>query len=364
MRSLIQPQVFDALLGVITLFAAFASFHLARLFLRQGVVRLLSRTEASWDDMLVKSGVFEKIGWLAPALVIYASVLYFAPAAEKTIIRLLYAYSIGVSVLFIDSALTAINDIYGKTKTARDLPIKGYLQVVKLIAYLAGGLVVIAILLKQSPWVFLSGLGAATAVLVLIFKDTLLSFVASVQLATNDMIRLGDWIEAPKFDADGEVIDIALHTVKIQNWDLTITTIPTFKLIEDSFKNWRGMKNAGARRIKRSVNLDVSTISFGEGRLTNVARFRIYLEEWLRQNPLLRKDMSIVVRQLQSGQFGLPIEIYAFTSETRWAEYEALQADIFEHIFAVAPEFGLRIFQAPSAVMEMKVRTPGSIPPA
>jgi miniconductance mechanosensitive channel len=370
MKPLLSAQLHDMLIWAGTFALAVASFFVARLILRQVVARLLTLTTATWDDALHKRGVFEKIGWLAPALVVYASISYFAPGAERGILRILQAYSIGVFVIVSDSLLSAVNDIYSMSKAARDLPIKGYLQVVKLILYLAGVLVVVAILLRQSPWVFLSGLGAATAVLLLVFKDTLLSFVASVQLATNDMIRLGDWIEIPKFDADGEVIDVALHTVKVQNWDMTITSIPTYKLIDDAFKNWRGMQSSGARRIKRAITLDVTSIKFvseedianiakidnfaeqiakkGDGRLTNVGRFRLYLVEWLRANPHLRKDMSLVVRQLASGPLGLPLEIYAYTNETRWAEYEAIQSDIFDHVLAIAPEFGLRIFQGPT----------------
>lgn len=351
MTPLLSERLYDLSIWAGTLAVAVASFFLARFLLRHVVARLLTLTASSWDDALHKRGVFEKIGWLAPALVLYAATSYFAPDAERGILRLLQAYSIGVFVLVADSMLSAVNDIYVTTKAARDLPIKGYLQVVKLIIYLAGLIVIVAILLRQSPWVFLSGLGAATAVLLLVFKDTLLSFVASVQLATNDMIRLGDWIEIPKFDADGEVIDVALHTVKVQNWDMTITTIPTYKLIDDAFKNWRNMQAAGARRIKRSVSIDITTIAFvdggGEKKITNVGNFRRYLLGWLRENPNIRKDMSIVVRQLMSGPLGLPLEIYAYANETRWAEYEAIQAEIFEHVIAIAPEFGLRIFQSP-----------------
>jgi miniconductance mechanosensitive channel len=245
------------------------------------------------------------------------------------------------------------------------------------------------LLFKKSPWVFLSGFGAATAVLLLVFKDTILSFVASIQLATNDMIRLGDWIEMPKYEANGEVIDIALHTVKVQNWDLTITTIPTFKLIEDSFKNYRGIETCGARRIKRAIHLDVTSVRFVDRpqlerfekiqllapyvrdkqveielwnkeksvdvsspvngrRMTNVGTFRAYLYEYLKANTRLRQDMALVVRQLPPGPDGLPIEINVFAGETKWAEFEAIQSDIFDHILAVLPEFDLRAFQNPS----------------
>lgn len=354
MKALLDSRFVDLLVLVATLAFAIGSLFLSQLILRHGVRRLLTITNATWDDILYERGVFEKIAYLAPALVIYGSVSHFAPAAEAGILRALQAYTVGVFVVFADRLLSAINDIYALSKTARDLPIKGYLQIVKLVFYLFGGIVIIAILVRQSPWVFLSGLGAATAVLLLVFKDTILSFVASVQLATNDMIRIGDWIEIPRFDADGEVIDIALHTVKVRNWDLTITTIPTFKLIEDAFKNWRGMQAAGARRIKRAVHIDITSIAFispdgEEPRITNAGKFRRYVLEWLRANPNLRKDMSLVVRQMAPGPLGLPLEIYAYSQETRWSEFEAIQSEIFEHILAIAPEFGLRIFQSPGS---------------
>ena len=252
-----------------------------------------------------------------------------------------------------------------------------------------GSIVTLAVLMDKNPTVFLSGVGALTAVLMLVFKDTLLSFVASIQLASNDMLRVGDWLEMPQLGADGDVIDIALHTVKVQNWDKTISTIPTHRLINDSFKNWRGMSESGGRRIKRRINVDMSSIRFLtedeidrlEGfallkdyiaekkkdiaaynkehasgpdvihkarRLTNIGCFRAYIAAYLREHPKIHREMTFLVRQLQSTPQGLPIEVYVFTNITNWNEYEGIQSDIFDHLLAIAGEFGLQVFQDPS----------------
>jgi miniconductance mechanosensitive channel len=292
-------------------------------------------------------------------------------------------------VLSVGSVLTAANAIYSTRPEHKERPIKGYLQVVKILLYVAACVVIVATLMDRSPWLFLSGIGAMTAVLLLIFKDTILSLVASIQLTSNEMVRVGDWIEMPQLGADGDVIDVALHTVKVQNWDKTITTIPTHKLISESFKNWRGMSDSGGRRIKRSLFLDLNTIRFleaeeierfgrfallkdyiGEKReelaefnqqpgrdlslradtrqLTNVGTLRAYIVNYLRAHPSIRQDMTLIVRQRDPGPNGLPLEIYTFTNDTRWAAYEDIQSDIFDHILAIVPEFGLRVFQTPS----------------
>jgi miniconductance mechanosensitive channel len=263
-------------------------------------------------------------------------------------------------------------------------------QLAKLFLYVMGGVSVVSILLDKSPLVFISGIGAMTAVLLLVFKDTILSLVASVQIATNDMIHVGDWVEMPQCGADGDVIDIALHTVKIQNWDKTITTVPTHRFIEEGFKNWRGMSRSGGRRIKRAVRIDVSSIRFltleevdrfegwsllrdyirekrqeladynaaleGDGavsadlrQLTNVGTFRAYVRNYLEHHPKIHDHgFTLLVRQLQPGPDGLPIELYCFSNDQDWTRYEGIQSDIFDHILAILPEFGLRAFQSPS----------------
>ena len=292
-------------------------------------------------------------------------------------------------VLLAGAVITAFQDIYSELESCRELPIKSYAQIVKIILYVLGGLATIAVLTGKSPWVLLSGIGALMAVIVLVFRDTILSLVASVNIASNRLVKVGDWIEAPAFDADGDVIDIALHTIKVQNWDKTITTIPTHKLVDNSFKNWQGMQESGGRRIKRAIHVDMNSIRFcdeetlkrfgrfqlirdyvshrqGEvdeanraqnidttqivngRRLTNVGTFRAYIAAYLRQHPKIHQDMTFLIRQLPPGENGLPIEVYVFTNDTVWANYEAIQADIFDHLLAVMPAFDLRVFQNPT----------------
>ncbi|MDP3714990.1 MAG: mechanosensitive ion channel family protein, partial [Burkholderiales bacterium] len=290
--------------------------------------------------------------------------------------------------LALGAALDVANDLYRRRPDAASKPIKGYLQVVKLVIYVLATVLIIATLIDRSPLILLSGLGAMAAVLMLVFQDTLLSLVASVQISSNDMVRVGDWIEMPQLNADGDVIDIALHTVKVQNWDKTITTIPTKRLITESFKNWRGMSESGGRRIQRSLLIDQNSVRFfsaaereclhrfallrehleekereiGEWnarleaqgrdpvnarRLTNLGTFRIYVDSYLRNHPGIHQGMTTLVRQRNPGPTGLPLEIWCFTNTTVWGEYEAIQSDIFDHLLAIIPEFGLRIFQAP-----------------
>ncbi|MDX1482753.1 MAG: mechanosensitive ion channel, partial [Woeseiaceae bacterium] len=287
------------------------------------------------------------------------------------------------------SQLSAGNAITDRPEMARSRPLTGFVQRLQIVVWIYGGDMIIAALLDRSPLLLLSGFGAMTAILILVFKDTILSLVASVQLTAQDMVRVGDWIEMPQFGADGDVIDVQLHTIKVQNWDRTITTIPTHKLISDSFRNWRGMTESGGRRIKRAIHLDVTTIRFQTAeeierfrrfvlledyiaakekeladyndalkkkvdddvnfrRLTNVGTFRAYAFNYLKNHPQVHGDMTLLVRQQEPGPEGLPIEIYCFTNTTAWADYEGIQSDIFDHLLAIVPEFGLRLFQKPS----------------
>ncbi|MFN2239174.1 MAG: mechanosensitive ion channel family protein, partial [Thermoanaerobaculia bacterium] len=299
------------------------------------------------------------------------------------------AFMILTIALAISALFAAINDIYLASERARTHPIKGYLQVAQIIVFVISILLMIAVLIERSPLLLLSGFGAMTAVLMLVFKDTILSLVASVQITTNDMLRVGDWIEMPQLGADGDVIDIALHTVKVQNWDKTITTIPTHRLISESYRNWRGMEESGGRRIKRAIHLDQTAIRYltpeertrmhrvsllseyitskqaeleafnaslteqgqepvNTRRLTNLGTFRAYVEAYLRHHPRVHQGLTLLVRQQPPGPTGLPIEIYCFTNTVKWAEYEAVQSDIFDHLLAIVPEFGLRVFQQPT----------------
>lgn len=314
------------------------------------------------------------------------------PEGVRIVVQNLAEAGIVLSIAFaISGALNYVNELYARRPEAKSRPIKGYLQVLKIVVFAGAAILAIAVLMDESPLLLLSGLGAMAAVLMLVFKDTILSLVASVQLSSNDMLRVGDWIEMPQLNADGDVIDIALHTVKVQNWDKTITTIPTHRLISESYRNWRGMKDAGGRRIKRSMFLDQNAIRFlsddelarvrrfrllddylarkdeelrdwnakslaencdrvNARRITNIGTFRAYVIAYIKAHPHIRDDMTMLVRQLPPSPQGLPLEIYCFTSTTVWSDYEAIQSDIFDHLLAILPEFGLRIYQEPSGL--------------
>ncbi|MEL7296150.1 MAG: mechanosensitive ion channel domain-containing protein [Pseudomonadota bacterium] len=357
------------------------------------VARALARQTASrWDDALVEQGVFGRLAHVLTAAAAYFGIGLVPDLSEslQTIVRnVAVAYGILAIIRTLSATLSAVNAMYESGGHAVERPIKGYIQVTKLVLYCLGAILVVSALIDKSPVILLSGFGAMTAVLLLVFKDTILSLVASVQLSSLDMIRVGDWIEMPQFNADGDVIDVALHTVRVQNWDKTITTIPTHTLIAESFMNWRGMQQSGGRRIKRSLRIDMRTVRFltdeeivrfkrfallkdyivgkrealqayndalpdetaadvNMRRLTNLGTLRAYLINYLRHHPRIHKDMTLLVRQLQPGADGLPIEIYCFTATTAWAEYERIQADVFDHLLAIRPEFGLGVFQGPS----------------
>jgi miniconductance mechanosensitive channel len=291
--------------------------------------------------------------------------------------------------LVIDAVLNALHEIYRSLPISQGRNIKGYIQVVKIVFYFIAIILIISIFSGEAPKVLLGGLGAMAAVLILVFKDTILGFVASIQLSANKMVNVGDWISMPKYNADGDVIDIGLNTVKVQNWDKTIATIPTYALVSDSFNNWRGMEESGGRRIKRSLNIDMNSVGFlsknqidkfrkfnllkdyvvqkekeitefnkslnleadevTNGRkMTNLGTFRKYLEEYLMAHPKIHTDMTFLVRYLQPTEKGMPVEIYVFSNDQAWANYEAIQSDIFDHILAILPEFELRVFQNPT----------------
>ncbi|WP_336789980.1 mechanosensitive ion channel family protein [Paenibacillus sp. MMO-177] len=341
-----------------------------------------------WDNYLLDRKVFHKLSHIVPAIILYYFSFSFS-AYHSLILKGITIYLIIVVLLVLDAFLNAVNDIYRTYDISRSRPIKGYVQVVKIFLFIIGGILAISNLIGESPVILISGIGALSAVMMLIFKDSLLGLVAGVQLTANDMVRVGDWIEMPKYGADGDIIDISLHTVKVQNFDKTITTIPSYALISDSFKNWRGMQDAGGRRIKRAVYIDMNSISFCtpemigkfkkihllseyildkereilhynleneidptvpvNGRaMTNIGVFRAYVERYVEQHPKIHKGMTRIVRQLAPAENGLPLEIYAFTNDINWAIYEGVQSDIFDHILAVAPEFGLHVFQSPS----------------
>ena len=395
--------------GVLALITGAIIINLIAKHLLVGTARAFAkRSSVTWDDALVTHNVFGRLVQVLPALIVFVGVP-FVPGLPEGVVQLMRNVAMGYMVLMLTLALTAMlsaaNTIYSESPVAKDRPLKGFVQLVQIVVWIFGGVMIIAAVLDRSPLLLLSGFGAMTAILLLVFKDTILSLVASVQLTAQDMVRVGDWIEMPQFGADGDVVDVQLHTVKVQNWDKTITTIPTHRLITDSFKNWRGMSQAGARRIKRSIFLDVSSIRFqtqdevdhftrfallkdyvenkelelvaynealatevdGEvnrRRLTNAGTFRAYAYNYLKNHPKIHKGMTLIVRQLGPGPEGLPLEIYCFTNTTEWAAYEDIQSDIFDHLLAIVPEFGLRLYQKPagSDLANLKYQERGQTP--
>ena len=349
--------------------------------------RAIARTQTQWDDALANRGVLTQITYLAPAVVFYYGTSFFSGAVD-ILARIILVYVVVNLVIITTRLLAAGNDIYQTYPISHKRPIKGYVQLASLVVTLLGGALAICTLLGVSPWGILSGLGAVTALLILVFRDTILSLIASVQIAAYDLVRPGDWIEMPPLGVDGDVIDVALHTVRVQNWDKTIVTVPTHKLIEDSFKNWRGMTESGGRRIKRSIFIDQTSIKFVDEEalerlsrinrlapyltekkkevttrgaasngttdllnrrsLTNVGTFRAYMEAYLRDNSKIHQEMTFLVRQLPPSPQGLPLEIYVFTNDTDWGRYESIQADIFDHLLAALSTFELRVFQQPT----------------
>lgn len=349
----------------------------------------IKNNKLKWDDTLVERKVLDRLILYIPAIIVFNAAPIFGEG-EFLVQRLAVTYALVATIFVVDAVLNAINDLYNTyAKNSKAKPIKGFIQVLKIVFGIIIFIVLIANLIGQSPVIILSSLGALTAIYSLIFKDAILGFVAGIQLSANDMVRIGDWIEMGKYGADGYVTDITLTTVKVQNWDKTITTIPTYALISDSFKNWRGMFETGGRRIKRSVFIDMTSIRFltkedierlkkihylkdyieakekeieeynkkhninpeikVNGRhLTNIGTFRAYITNYLKNHPQLNPTLLQIVRQLDPGPNGLPLEIYCFTADTRWVVYEGVQSDIFDHILAVASEFDLRIFQNPS----------------
>lgn len=367
--------------------------RITKRFIISVVHPIIKKSSTSWDDELIEHGVLIRCSHIALAAVVhFLTPVIFAGypqiiLASKTVVN---TYLVVIVLLIIDSVLNLLREVWDKLPIGKRFPSKSFVQAAKLVINLIGCIFILSAILGKSPVVFFSGLGAITAILLLIFKDAILGLVAGFQLSVNNMVMVGDWIEMPGRGADGDVIDVSLTTVKVQNWDKTITTIPTYALISDSFKNWRGMHSSGGRRIKRSINIDLRSIQFADEellerfkririlkpyleeklsdiqkhnknvgddlselingrRLTNVGTFRAYCLSYLRNHPKIHaKGMTLLVRQLEPTKTGLPIQLYAFTNDTKWANYEDIQADIFDHLFSILPEFNLRPFQDPS----------------
>ncbi|PWC21249.1 miniconductance mechanosensitive channel [Brenneria roseae subsp. roseae] len=383
-------------LGLILLISAIIHLILHQVVLKRMVLRSLHKADDNsapgWKQILTQHNLFNRLAFLLQGIILNIQVVLWLPSQSETREALVICSQVWIMIfalLVLFSLLDILRTVSSRSKIATQMPLRGIFQSLKLIATIVVGIMVVSLLIGKSPLILISGLGAMAAVLMLVFKDPIMGLVAGIQLSANDMLLLGDWLEMPKYGADGAVIDIGLTTVKVKNWDNTITTIPTYALISDSFKNWRAMSESGGRRIKRSINIDTTSVHFmteeeqdrllrskllspylenktselkqhntqseidlssplNGRRLTNLGTFRAYLQAYLRAHSGIHKGMTLMVRQLAPTPEGLPLEIYAFTNTTAWVEYESIQADIFDHIFAVMPEFDLRVHQTPT----------------
>ncbi len=376
---------------LLILIIALLSYKIAKHILVKVSKKLAAKTKTKLDDLFLEYKFIHTLSLYIPVIILKLS-SKFLPKTGFLMEKLSYILLSLAIAITIDKLISIGLFLYEEKPISKRWPLRGYAQIVKLFVYISSLIVILCIILEKSPWGILSGLGAISAILMFVFRHLILSFVASFQVITQDLIRIGDWIEMPNYNADGTVVEITLTNLIVRNWDNTLVVIPTYKLIEDSYKNWRGMEEAGARRIKRAIyidqhsikicdeklieklkkihlikdyiesklkeieeyniskNIDTEASILNGRRLTNLGTFRIYIEEYLKQHPKIRKDLTLMVRHLQPTPQGLPLEIYAFVADTRWVIYEKIQADIFDHILAAVPEFELRVFQFPSGV--------------
>ncbi|NDV56509.1 mechanosensitive ion channel family protein [Bacteroides sp. 519] len=381
---------------------AFLAQRICKKLILPVIQKVIKSTKATWDDIIFDKKVIGGLaGLIAPVLIYVLTPLAYEAGSEGLILvqRLCMVYIIAVFVRFISALLSAFYSVYSAKEKFKDRPLKGLLQTVQIALYFVAGIAIVSILIDKSPAILLTGLGASAAILMLVFQDSILGFVSGIQLSANDMLRVGDWIEMPKYGVDGDVIEVTLNTVKVQNFDRTIVTIPPTLLMKDSFKNWRGMVDAGGRRVKRSIYIDMNSVHFcthemlerynkiqvvseyiedkekmlneynkehniddsivvNGRRQTNLGIFRAYLDNYLKNHPSVHQGMTCMVRQLQPTDKGLPLELYFFTNTTAWIAYENIQSDIFDHVLAVIPYFDLHVYQAPSGNdFEKMVRT-------
>ena len=370
----------ELLQWAVIIIGAFLLFYICEFFSKKVVIPIVRRftnsTTSKWDDILLNNDTLKNLCRLVPGI-IASFILPFVLEADSTVlafcVKLCKAYIAIIGVGLLCTIFTSLYQITHESEKTKDHTLQGVFQMLKIVVISIGAIVVVSIFFDKDPSNLLAGLGASAAILMLVFKDSILGLVAGIQLSANDMLRPGDWIAMPKYGADGFVIDVTLTTVKVQNWDNTITTIPPYALVSDSFQNWRGMFSSGGRRVKRSINIDTNSITFCEGELrknlikkglinadeeqkqVNLTLFREWLEEWLRNHPAIHKEMIVMVRQLQPTAHGLPLELYFFSSNTAWVAYEHLQAEIFEYIYAILPEYGLKAFQSPAGTDLYKV---------
>ena len=370
----------------------------ATLVIRRVLVSLsrkwIAANRYQWDDALLKNKFIERLSWFVPILLAHLSIDALLPADTSAYVilkRIMMLLFVIAGVATINALFSTVSDVYRRVRAKQADVLQGFIDAAKIITYVIGAIFAVSIFSGTSPWGIISVLGGISAVTMLVFKDTIIGFVASIQLTATDMVRLGDWVEMPSYGADGDVISISIHTIRVQNWDKTITTIPTYALVSNSFKNWRGMSESGGRRIKRALMIDINSIRFCDDELfarlnrinllsdylqsrqqeiidynrshqpeqkndleingrrqTNIGIFRAYVIAYLKDNPLISRDMTFLVRQLAQTEYGLPLEIYVFSTDQRWVQYEAIQSDIFDHLFAALPVFELRPFQSPT----------------
>jgi len=384
----------SSIIVILIIILAFLAYIITNKILFRIIHGLVKKTKYIWDDIIFQPKVFKRLSHLAPAIIIY----YFAeigladfPKAAMMVQSITYIYMIFAGMLVLDAFLNALHEAYLTLSVSKERPIKGYIQSIKIIIYAIGIIFILSVIVGKSPGTLLASLGAIAAILILVFKDTILGFVSGIQLSANQMVKPGDWITMPSKNADGTVLEITLNTVKVQNFDKTIVTIPTYALISESFQNWAGMENSNGRRIKRSLYIDINTVKFCDDimlnrfkkikliqnyietkqeeiakyniekgieddkasrrNLTNLGIFRIYIEKYLEQQSTIypnKPPYTAMVRHLDPTEKGIPIQIYAFSKIQEWVEYEKVQADIFDHVLAVVPEFELSIFQNPT----------------
>ena len=356
------------LLAVVAIF----SYVIVHRILVVGIGRIVSRTSVKWDDDLFNDKLLSSMCHIVPPVLLvllvpillreYPSILFVTDKA-------LMIYIVVVTVRLLNVFLSSVYLASRHTETLKGHPLKGLLQMLKLINICVGVIIIISLLIDKNPLIILSGLGASAAILMLVFKDTIMGLVAGVQLSANDMLKPGDWIMAPKHGVNGIVEDVTLTTVKVRNWDMTIVTVPPYSLVSESFQNWRGMQKSGGRRVMRSINFDVNTVRFlteeelakysteewfegypSSGKVVNLHLFRYYIEKYLMSHPKVKNDMLLMVRQLQPSNYGVPVELYFFATETTWKNYEYIQSEIFDHVYAVAHDFDLKIFQSPTGL--------------
>lgn len=392
----IKPEVAGVVDQVIIIITILVIAYLADLVCRRGLVRvvrkLTDRTKAKWDDLLFNDRVMNNLCHIIPPVIIYALIPIAFPNQMEILIlihNICLIYIVAVALRFTNVFLGALFELTNQREELRNRPLKGVYQIIQVGLFFVGIIIIISILIDKSPKDLFVGLGASAAILMLVFKDTIMGLVSGVQLSANDMLRPGDWITMPKYGADGTVVEVTLNTVKVRNFDNTITTVPPYALVSDSFQNWRGMRESGGRRVKRSINIDMTSVCFCTPEMlrkfkkvlllkeyiaeteelvrryneehgiddsvmingmhqTNLGVFRAYLERYLHSLPTINKNLTYMVRQLQPTEKGIPIEIYFFADTTDWIPYEKIQADVFDHVLAIIPEFGLRVFQNPS----------------